>query len=100
MFRILLHVFVKMENMQQVLWVIQKLFVIKVQMQKESPKDDGETNFNENKATCKTNKNYILLGFLLITIALFINYQYLLLSDKISSKAKTFITISRQNNPC
>ena len=40
----------------------------------ESPKDDGETNFNENKATCKTNKNYILLGFLLITTALFINY--------------------------
>ena len=30
------------------------------------------TNFNEKKATCKLKKNYILLAFLLITIALLI----------------------------
>ena len=31
-----------------------------------------EANFNENKAICKTQNFYILLGFLLITIALLI----------------------------
>ena len=31
-----------------------------------------ETNFNEKKATCKTQNFYILLTFLLITIALLI----------------------------
>ena len=30
------------------------------------------TNFNEKNATCKTQKFYTLLAFLLITIALFI----------------------------
>ena len=30
------------------------------------------TNFNEKKATCKTKKNYILVAFLLATIALLI----------------------------
>ena len=42
---------------------------------KLSPKDDGETkaiprNFNEKKVTSKMQKFYILLAFLLITIAL------------------------------
>ena len=32
----------------------------------------GETNFNEKKATCKTQNFYILLAFLLIIIALLI----------------------------
>ena len=31
-----------------------------------------ETNFNEKKATCKTQNLYILLAFLLITVALLI----------------------------
>ena len=31
-----------------------------------------QTNFNEKKATCKTQTFYILLAFLLITIALLI----------------------------
>ena len=35
-------------------------------------KSYDETNFNENKATCKTQRFYILLAFLLITIALLI----------------------------
>ena len=50
------------------------------------PKDDGETkniptNFNQKKATCKTQNIYILLAFLLITIALLIDvsiYCYLI----------------------
>ena len=33
------------------------------------------TNFNEKKAICKTRNFYILLGFLLITIALLIKYK-------------------------
>ena len=48
------------------------------------------TNFNKNKATFKTQNFYILLVFVLIIDSC----QYLLLSDKISSKTKTFITIS------
>ena len=69
MFGILLHVIVKMENIWQVLWMIQQLFVTKA--------DDEEiktipTNFNEKKATCKTKNFYILLAFLLITIGLLI----------------------------
>ena len=63
MFGILLHVIVKTANIQQVLWI---------------------------KATCKTQNFYNLLGF-------FADYynidscQYLLLTDKISSKTKTFL---------
>ena len=40
---------------------------------------DDEINFNEKEATCKTQNFYILLAFLLITIALLIavsNYCY------------------------
>ena len=33
---------------------------------------EKETNFNEKKATCKKHNFYILLAFLLITIALLI----------------------------
>ena len=53
----------------------------------ESHKEDaeakwyGETNFKEKKAACKTQNIYILLAFLLITIAL-------LIADKISRKTK------------
>ena len=36
------------------------------------PKHDDETNFNEKKVTCKTQNFYILLAFLLISIALLI----------------------------
>ena len=43
--------------------------------------DLKETNFNEKNVTCKTQSFYILLAFLLITIALLIAvniYSYLL----------------------
>ena len=56
MFGILLHVTVKMENIQQALWMIQQLSVMKLQSY------DEEINFNESKAICKTDF-YILLAF-------------------------------------
>ena len=52
-------------------------------------------NFNEKKAFCKTQNLYILLAFLLITIALLITVCLYLLLSEISSKTKRFITISR-----
>ena len=54
---------------------------------------EQDTNFNENKATCKTLNFYISLEFLSITIALLIAksiYCYLI---KYQGE-KTFITIS------
>ena len=52
------------------------------------------TNFNEKETTCKMQNFYILLAFLLITITLLITVSIYCLFDKISSKMKTFITIS------
>ena len=49
------------------------------------------TNFNENKTTCKIRNFYILLAFLLITIAFLIAISIIF---DILSKAKTFIIIS------
>ena len=52
------------------------------------------TNFNEKSITCKAQNSYILLAFILITIALLIAvsiYWYLM---KYRAK-NTFITISR-----
>ena len=48
---ILLHVVVKTENIQQVLWTIMCDRIIELY--------DEETNFNQNKATCKTQNFYI-----------------------------------------
>ena len=62
---------------------------------KLSPKDDA-TNFNEKKATCKTQNFYILLAFLLITIALLIAvsvYCYL-----IKDRAKQLLLFHCTNN--
>ena len=53
------------------------------------------TNFNEKNITYKIQNLYILLAFLLITIALLIAVSIYCYSDKISIKTKTFITISR-----
>ena len=44
-------------------------------------KSKNETNFNEKKATCKTQNFYVLLAFFLINIALLISvsiYCYLI----------------------
>ena len=51
-----------------------------------------ETNFNEKKATCKMQNFYILLAFLLITIAL-LKLLVLTVIYKLSKKTKAFITI-------
>ena len=69
---------------------------------KLSPKDNDDetktipTNFNEKKATCKTQNFYILLAFLLITIALLIVvsiYCYL-----IKHRAKQLLLFCYTNN--
>ena len=98
MFGILLHVIVKMENICQVLWIIQRLCVMKLQSptmktRKLNSYDKTKrvsTNFSEKNITCKTQ--------VLCVTCIFINcyritysYQYLLLFDKILKKAKTFI---------
>ena len=59
-------------------------------------KSNDETNFNERKATCKVQNFYILLAFLLITIALLIAvslYCYL-----IKNRAKHLLTFHYTNN--
>ena len=76
-FRILLHVIVKMQNIQQVLWMIHQLSAMKSQSKKTKEK----TKFNEKKVTCIMKNFNILLAFLLITIALLravIIYCYLM----------------------
>ena len=63
MFGILLHVIVKIENVQQILWL----------MKLESYDEEAKpipTNFSKKKATSKTRNFYILLAFLLITVEL------------------------------
>ena len=99
MFETLLHVIVKMENIQQVLWMIQGSFVMKLQshtmkMQKLSVMAAQEV-FRQILM--------IFLFFYLYFCRIFINYyiiinkwQYLRLSHKMSSKTKRFIIIPPQ----
>ena len=49
-------------------------------------------NFNKKETNCKMQRFFILLAPLLVTIALFMAVSILLLSGKILSKTKTFIT--------
>ena len=59
-------------------------------------KSNDKTNFNENKATCKMQNFYVLLAFLLITIALLIAvgiYCYL-----IKYQANQFLPFHNSNN--
>ena len=77
-FGTLVHVFVKMEN---IVVIMDDLVIVCDEIIEETLL----TNFNEKEATCKTWSFYILLAFLLITIALLIAL----------SKTKTFITISQ-----
>ena len=51
-FGILVHAFLKMKNILRVSWMIQLLFVMKLQTKAKS-KDEG-TNFHEKNITCKT----------------------------------------------
>ena len=64
---------------------------------KQSLTDDYETstiptNFNEKKATCKTQNFYILLAFLLITIALLIAVSVYCYLINYQAKQKHFVT--------
>ena len=52
---------------------------------------DEETNFNENKATCKAQNFYILLAFLLITIALLIVVSIFCYLIKYQTKQKQLL---------
>ena len=90
-FGIVLHVVVKMENIYQVLRMIQRLRVMKLY---DEETKTITTNFNEKKATCKTQNLYILLAFLLTAIPLLIavSIYYFI---KYQAKKKRFITIPR-----
>ena len=70
---------------------------------KLSPKDDEvtktiPTNFNEKKATCKTQNFYILLVFLLITIALLTVVSIYCFLEKESAKQKHLLPFHVTNN--
>ena len=71
MFRILIHVFVKIQNIWQVLRMIQLLFINEVIDAHDEIKT-VPTTFHEKKVTRKTQNFYTLNAFLLITIALLI----------------------------
>ena len=67
-FGTLLHVAVKMETFWQMLWIIQRLRVMKLY-----DKETKTIPTNEKKATCKTQNYNFLLAFVLITKALLID---------------------------
>ena len=56
------------------------------------------TNFNEKKATCKTQNFYILLAFLLITIALLIAVSIYCYLIKYRVKQKHLLPFHFANN--
>ena len=97
MFVILLPVVVKMESVQQVLCMVQQLFVMKLQKQKLRQSTKKQKLFQQILMKRKHPVKCKMFIFYLH----FINYysiidkcQYLLLFDKMSSKTKTFNTIS------
>ena len=96
MFRILLHVIVKMENNQQVLWMLQQLCVMK--LQSHTRKKQILMKKKKKNPACKTQNVYILLAFLLITIALLIAvniYWYLI---RYRAKQKNLLPFNFTNN--
>ena len=56
------------------------------------------TNFNEKEATCKMQKFYILLAFLLITIALLIAVSIYCYLIKYQAKQKHLLPFYNPNN--
>ena len=75
-FEILLHVVVKIENIQQVLFIIQQLHVMKLYKKQKQ----FQQILMKKNITCKTQNLYVLLDFLLIIIGLIAVsiYRYLL----------------------
>ena len=69
-FRILIQVVVKMENIYQVVWMIQQLHVI--ELLKKKQKQLEQILMKKKNAIFKTKSFCILLAFLLITITLLI----------------------------
>ena len=59
---------------------------------------DEETNFNEKEAICKTQHFYILLAFLLITIALLIAVSIYCYLIKYQAKQKHLSPFHDTNN--
>ena len=59
---------------------------------------EEETNFNKKKATCKTQNFYILLAFLLITIALLIAVSIYCYLIKYRAKQKHLLPFNFTNN--
>ena len=58
----------------------------------------ASTNFNENKGTCKAQNFYILLAFLLITIALLIGIRIYCYLIKCIAKQKHLLSFHDTNN--
>ena len=93
-FGILLHVVVRMESIQEVLWMIQRLCVMKLYSHTTKKQKLFQQILMKKKKICETQNCYILLAFLLSSIALLIAvsiYRYL----KKYQAIKTVITISR-----
>ena len=59
---------------------------------------DNETNFNEKKATCKTQISYILFAFLLITMALLVVVSIYYFLIKYWAKQKYLLPFHDRNN--
>ena len=87
-FRIILYVILKMENIYRILWVNQQLCVMKLLDGDTKAKSNNKaqsynktkavpTSFNEENMTCKTQNIFVLLAFSLITIAAVSIYIYL-----------------------
>ena len=100
---ILVHVIVKMENIQHVLWIIQRLYVLKLQMRtrsrtrKKNIFSKFQKNFNEKKQAAKR----IFLYFTCIFIncySIIDSCQYLLLFDKRLRKEKQLLKFHYANN--
>ena len=97
-FGILLHVVVKMKNIELVLWMIQWLCVMKLQSRKTKKEKTISTNFNKKNSACKTQSFYILLVFLLITIVLLTALSIYCYFIKYRAKQKHSLPYHNTNN--
>ena len=50
-----------------------------IETEGKSSNKETKTNFNEKEATCKTHNFYILLAFLLITVAVLIAVRFIII---------------------
>ena len=93
MFGILLHVIIKMET--YLASIMDDSVIICAEIIETY---DEETNFNEKKPTCKTQKFYILLAFLLVTVALLIAVSIYCYLIKYGGKQKHLLPFQFANN--